>query len=489
VISSWKTGDVDAQLSLAPSAAGAPIPPGTTVILDETAQFLGHTFIAGGSPWRLLRLPGGSKSVLDRWSSGGTVRAGEERLARTLIQQGLLRPLYRVTLDVEQIDVVIPVRDDVPGLRRLLGSLRGLHVTVVDDGSVNPGLVNECTQLFGATLVTLGQNRGPGAARNAGADATSRPLICFIDADVALDDAHDVLARLYAQFPDPLLGACAPRIRGGAGDSIKDRFEQRFSPLDQGERSGLVMPEGSISYVPSACLMVRRDAFDDGFDEELRTGEDVDLVWRLHDRGWLVRYVADVVVAHRARATWRRWFAQRVGYGSSAGELAIRHGSRLAPVRADAWTLVAWTSVLAGRPLIAQRIYRVTRERLGERLVTQGDDDVSDAIVRKAMIATGGPLARALVRTFGIAILAAALHPRLRRRALLIFAVGTAWRWRHQRVHLADIPLAVADDGAYGVGVIKGAWRTRSLTPLTPQIKKSSLSVRDVLGIPSRTTR
>ena len=73
-------------------------------------------------------------------------------------------------------------------------------------------------------------------------------------------------------------------------------------------------------------------------------------MWRLHDNGWLVRYVADVIVAHRARDSWRGWWSQRIRYGQSSSELAKRHGARLAPFRADTWTLLAWTSALMGKP-------------------------------------------------------------------------------------------------------------------------------------------
>lgn len=412
------------------------------------------------------------------------MRPGEERFARTLVQQGLLRPVFGADGDIDDVDIVIPVKDDVVSLRQLLEQLRGLHVTVVDDGTVNPILVAECVRQFGDALVTLDVNVGPAGARNAGVAATTRPLVCFLDVDVSLDDALDTVRRLRAQFQDPLLAACAPRIRGGAGDSARDRFERCFSPLDMGAKSALVVPGGPVGYVPSACLMVRRACFGDGFDQELRSGEDVDLTWRLYDQGWLVRYLADVVVTHRARGTWRGWLRQRVDYGNSSGELAVRHGERMAPVRSDVWTLVAWTSVLLGRPMIGARVVRVVRDHLRVRLAANdGARAVADQVITRAMVGAGGPLARALVRTFGLAILVSALHPRLRRKALIVFGVGTAWRWRHERLHPGDIPLAVADDAAYGVGVMRGAWKTRSLTALTPRINKSSVRVRDVLGL------
>ncbi len=472
-------------LPLAPLPVEVPIPTGTKVILDENAKFLDRDLLTGGSPWRLLRLPGGSRAVAERWVHGNEVQAGEERFARTLVQQGLLHPLFRGATNVDDVDVVVPIRDAVDSLAVLLASLRGLHVTVVDDGSRDAHAVAQCAERFGADVVRLDDNHGPGSARNAGARATSRPLLWFIDVDVTFDNALDVLARLQAHFEDPLEGTVAPRIRGARGTTLRDRFEEQFSPLDMGDRSGLVIPNAVVHFVPSACLLVRRSSFGDGFDETLRYGEDVDLVWRLHDQGWLVRYVADVVVTHRARDSWRGWWTQRIRYGQSSSELAKRHGTRLAPFRADTWTLLAWTSALVGKPMVGLRIVDAARDQLRERMLTTTDnaDQVAGELVGRGMVRAGPLMARAAVRTFGIVILLAALHPKLRRRALVLFAVGTAYRWRSARVRTTDIPLGVADDTAYGAGVLSGALRSRSLGALKPHITKSTLGLRNVLGL------
>jgi mycofactocin system glycosyltransferase len=476
---------VSDHLFLAPIPVDVPIPQGTAVRLDDGAKFLDRDLLCGGSPWRLLRLPGGSKSVAQRWVNGGEVGAGEGRFARTLVQQGLLHPIYAGVDAIDDVDVIIPVHDDVPSLRTLLVTLGGLHVTVVDDGSPDQLSVAKCAKEFKVDLVRLDVNRGPAAARNAGVRATSRPLLWFLDVDVIVDNPHDVLSRLQAHFADPLAGAVAPRICGAKGDSMRDHFEQRFSPLDVGAQSGLVVPNGAVNYVPSACLVVRRSSFGEGFDESLHTGEDVDFVWRLHDEGWLVRFVADVVVSHRARPSWGAWWRQRVRYGQSSNELAKRHGERLAPLRVDSWTLLAWTSALVGKPIIGLRIVEAARDQLRERFLATTDnaDKVAGELVSRGMVRAGGPLARAVVRQFGLVVLVSALHPKLRRKALMLFAVGTAWRWRSSRVHPRDIPIAIVDDAAYGFGLLSGAVKSRTLKALTPHITKSTLGLRNVLGL------
>ena len=479
---------MSALLPLAPPPIEAPIPVGTRVTLDPEARFLDRDLLCGGSPWRLLRLPGGSRVVAERWRGGGDVNAGEERFARTLMQQGLLHPLPSARADVELVDVVTPVHDDADRLERLLEGLTGLHVTVVDDGSPTPERIATIAARFGASLVRLDQNQGPAAARNAGARATTRPLLMFLDVDLSLERPLDVLGRLQPYFLDPLVAAIAPRVKGVAGPSVRDRFEMLFSPLDMGPRSGLVVAGSHVAYVPSACLMVRRSAFGEGFDESLRTGEDVDLVWRLAERGWLVRYDAATIVTHRARTTWPRWWSQRVRYGASTAELAQRHGDRMAPLRVDPWTLAAWSSVLWGKPVIGARITAMAHRRIRTRLAgtTEEPGRVAGTLVGRGMVGAGGPLARAVVRTFALPLLLSALHPRLRRRSLGLYVVGTAWRWRSTRLRVADIPVAVADDLAYGVGVYQGAWRTRSLRALRPRVTKSTLGLREILSLRSR---
>ena len=134
----------------------------------------------------------------------------------------------------------------------------------------------------------------------------------------------------------------------------------------------------------------------------------------------------------------------------------------------DPWTLIAWTSVVLRKPLVGVRIARAARDQLRERIRDHADDPeaVANQVLSRTMLRSGLPLSRGIVRTYGLVLLAASLHPKLRRPALAIFVLGTAWRWRDERVHVADVPLALADDAAYGVGVMKGARRTRSFTAL-----------------------
>ena len=82
-------------------------------------------------------------------------------------------------------------------------------------------------------------------------------------------------------------------------------------------------PGPHVPYVPSAALIVRTPV---RFDETLRYGEDVDLIWRLLDRGPPRRLRPE---RRRRSTTSADVLRRRFRYGTSAAPLAARHPTRL----------------------------------------------------------------------------------------------------------------------------------------------------------------
>ena len=108
--------------------------------------------------------------------------------------------------------------------------------------------------------------------------------------------------------------------------------------------------------MPSAALLVRADVVDgpDLFDPALRGGEDVDLVWRLGEAGWDVRYEPSSTVAHEGPATLGAFLApSRLlrDDGRAAGPAPRR--TRWHRVHVSGWSLAVWALVLARRPVLA----------------------------------------------------------------------------------------------------------------------------------------
>jgi mycofactocin glycosyltransferase len=467
-----------------PSTARAPDAPrsGDVLVLGDGVRLWARSRLAtGGSPWRMLRLSPGAAGFLRRVRDAGergVVPVAEDRAAGALlIERGFVHPRPRPRAGAHDVQVVVPVYGRPASLERCLRALHGLDVVVVDDGSPDPDAIRAVAARNGARCVRLAVNSGPGAARNAGLAVSGAGLVAFVDSDC--EPTAGWLDALVPFFDDPRVGAVAPRIapfHGAAG--VLARYEELESSLDMGEHPALVLPGSPVGYVPSATLVVRRDAMSAvWFDEELRLGEDVDLVWRLSDAGWQVRYEPSVVVGHETRDTWRAWAQRRFEYGTSAVGLEVRHGRRLAPVRQTAWNALACALLAAGRPAPAI-VASVTGAGLQARRLRQasGDVSVTASLVARGIVANGAAVGHVLRREYwpiGAAALVAA--PRSRRAqvvaGLVLAPVVIDWaRGARTLDPVRYTALRLVADAAYGSGVIVGAARARRAGPLLPEV-------------------
>jgi hypothetical protein len=231
-----------------------------------------------------------------------------------------------------------------------------------------------------------------------------------------------------------------------------------------------------LGYVPSAALVARRSALGPApFDPGLVGGEDVDLVWRLADAGWDVRYEPAAVVEHDPLPTARAWLGRRAFYGTTAGPLARRHPGRLAPVAVSAWTAGTWALLAARRPSAAAGLLGISTAVLARRLegVVDRPVPVAARLAGSGSVRAVVPVAGGLTRAYGPLLLAALASRRLRPAAAVALAAPVVADYRRQRPDLDPLRYALAhlaDDLAYGAGLWAGCWRERTWAPLIPQL-------------------
>jgi len=408
--------------------------------LDDDLQRHGHIVI-GGSPLKLFRLTDGGVRVVDRIERGDDV--ADSALVDRLVDAGAIHPQPTAApsaFTAADVTIVVPSLGQPTSLPR--------DALVVDDGSV-PAIAG--------AHVRLDDNSGPAAARNAGLAQVTTPLVAFVDADVATGDGW--LEGLIGHFDDERVGLVAARVASAEGDTGLARYEAQNSPLDLGTSPARVRPGTRISYVPAAAIVCRTEAIRavGGFDEDLRFGEDVDVVWRLDAAGWWVRYEPTVVVTHRPREHWRSWFRQRAAYGSSAAPLARRHPGVLAPIRLSGWSLAAWIAALGIHPLAGVSIAATSAGALVRKL---GDvpPAVAFGLAWKGNLYAGEQLAHAIRRVWWPLVVVAAIRSKIARRALVAAMIARR------------SPIGVADDLAYSIGVWRGMIAERSVAPLVPEI-------------------
>lgn len=440
----------------------------------------GLGLLAGSPPtwWSVTRA---GAAVLDAIESGTTLPAGHAPLTERLVAGGAVHPVDLAPLAAAEVTVVIPAlaRDDAAhrALAALVDQVAPLRVVVVDDGSPQP------IALDGALVVRHDSSRGPAAARNAGLAHVDSDVVAFVDADV--DVTADDLRRLAGQLVDSSVALAAPRVVAADGSPLS-WYERDRSPLDLGESQALVRPFSRVSYVPSAVIACRVSAVHDagGFDETMRWGEDVDLVWRLVAAGRRCRYDPSVTARHDVRPGLAAVLVQRFRYGSSAGPLAARHGGIVAPFRAGVPLTVTAAAFLTGWWIVAAVAgaatfgwYTAALARRGlplRRSVSTSATAVARALHQSsvAMVRAWWPVA-AVASTVtwrgGVALALGAAVP------VVVDAVRTKTR-------VTRLPkwmlLHVADDVAYSLGVWRGAVATRSPKCLLPSVSVPRRSAR-----------
>jgi mycofactocin system glycosyltransferase len=440
--------------------------------------------LVGGSPSRLVRLSDAGAAALDEALAGAPLGPAAAALAARLERGGLLHPRPSCGAGEVEIATVIPALDGGAALVSLVGALAPAGpVIVVDDGSADGS--PERAAAAGARVVRNAGAPGPAGARNTGLRAATTELVAFLDADCIAAPAWR--AGLGAMLvADPSLALVAPRVRSAPGPGALARYETRHSPLDLGGAPSLVGPGRRISYLPAAALVARRADLlaAGGFDEGLRYGEDVDLVWRLLASGHRARYVPAREVLHAPRPSLAGLLRQRAGYGGSAPALDRRHPGAAAPLRAGRHTAGAWLAGAALGPLglaagiatSAAIAYSHGSDRPARRALA--------GVALRGQATAGRHLARALTREWLPLTLAAATVSRRARRvavaALLVDAFATSTGLdpggllateRDAGACLDPTPLLalrVLDSGAYAAGLWRAAIAERSPGALLP---------------------
>ena len=359
---------------------------------------------------------------------------------------------------------------------------------MVDDGSAYAIQAND---FAGHALRCPGAaphpQQGPAAARNTGLAACNTDFVAFLDSDVV--PRRGWLEALLGHFCDPAVALVAPRIVGlRHADNLVARYEAVRSSLDLGLREAPVVPYGTVSYVPSAAIICRRSVLKEvgGFDETLKSGEDVDLCWRFIEAGARLRYEPVALVAHDHRTQLREWFARKSFYGESAAPLSVRHPGKTAPLVISGWTLVVWILLAMGSGigyLASMVVAAVTGRRIARSLSTVETEPKEVAVVAAhGLWSAALQLASAICRHYWPVAFIAALLSRRCRQVVLVAAIidGVVdWITRNgnaddetKRVGLVSyILLKRLDDIAYGTGLWTGVVRERNAGALKPQIR------------------
>ncbi len=460
------------------------LPEGFGLVLDRSVRsFRDGTVLIGGHPGRLITLSLEGVVALSSLLDGRAITDASRQLGGRLVEAGMAhpRPLPDRAEATRAVTVVVPVHNRSAALERCLGSIGSdVPTVVVDDGSDDPDAVARICERHRVRLIRRAVNGGPAMARNQAIAEVDTELVAFVDSDCRVTDGW--LSGLVWQFDDPAVAAVAPRVRPdrsgrGSNRPTLNGFADGHSALDMGDAPSEVAPDRAVRYVPAAALVARRRALIGGFDPDLRVGEDVDLVWRLHDEGWRVRYEPSVTVFHHEPSSWPQLLGRRFRYGTSAGPLAKRHPGRLVPLELRPWPTAAAVAWLTGRRRTGLATVAASAAVLARQVRHHGiPPSLTLRWSAEAAGWTGVGLGHAATMLAGPFLVVAALRGKRSVVAFLVLAPPAVewWRRRPDVGPLRWSLASVADDVAYGAGVWTGCIRARTFGPLLPALRIKS---------------
>jgi cellulose synthase/poly-beta-1,6-N-acetylglucosamine synthase-like glycosyltransferase len=229
----------------------------------------------------------------------------------------------------------------------------GLEVIVVDDGSTDA--TADIAARHPRVQLHAIEHGGLSVARNEGFKAATGAIVAYLDAD----------AYPSPEWPYYLSLAFDSRQVGGAGGPNvpppADPIGAHRVAWSPGGPVHVLVADDRAEHVPGCNMAFWRDLLVEigGFDPIYTSaGDDVDVCWKVLDRGWEIGFHPAALVWHHRRPGLRAYLKQQRGYGRSEALVEARHPDRFTPAGSARWHGRIYnpiTSAFAGR---RQRIYR-----------------------------------------------------------------------------------------------------------------------------------
>lgn len=205
------------------------------------------------------------------------------------------------------VSYVVLTRDRRSEVIRCLGSLRRQQyprkqIVVIDNGSSDGSAAAIRGEFPEARLIALETNRGVPGGRNLGAAGADGEICVFIDDDAWFAD-EGATRRMVRYFEkDPGLACLALKVC----DPETGREDYRAIPRAD---KRVLQQDYPCAYFCGAGFALRRQALLDVgmfWEPLIYGGEEIDLSYRLLDRGYRLHRTAEVAVLHRESPAGRQ---------------------------------------------------------------------------------------------------------------------------------------------------------------------------------------
>jgi glycosyltransferase involved in cell wall biosynthesis len=293
---------------------------------------------------------------IEDWDFGLTARDRTPKPALAAARDAFAAAPFRDDIEWPKVSVVVCSYNGEPTIRDTLEGLSALEypnyeVIVVNDGSTDA--TAKIAAEYDFRLIST-ENRGLSNARNTGWQEATGDIVAYTDDD-AWPDPHWLHYLAHTFMTTDYVGVGGPNIPppgdGPIGDCVANA---------PGGPVHVLVSDTEAEHIPGCNMAFRREALAaiDGFDPQYRAaGDDVDLCWRLQERGGRIGFHACAVVWHHRRNSVKTYWKQQQGYGKAEALLEAKW-----PEKYNVLGHVSWAGRLYGNGLT--EALRARRERI-----------------------------------------------------------------------------------------------------------------------------
>lgn len=296
------------------------------------------------------------QQAVEGWHFGLTREDRSPRPALRVAAQWNRRTVADLDYDWPSISVAICAYNAADTLEECLRETTrldypNLEILVVDDGSTDAtaGIAYRHPKV---KLVSI-EHGGLSVARNACIAAASGDLIAYLDSD----------AYPTQEWPYYLaLGLDGAKVGGVGGPNVPPRDDPAGAHRVAAAPGGpvhVLVADDRAEHVPGCNMAFWKTVLGEvgGFDPVYTAaGDDVDVCWKVLDRGWEIGFHPAALVWHHRRPTIKAYLKQQRGYGKAEALVAARHPDRYTSAGTARWRGRIYSSV--AHTVRHQRIYR-----------------------------------------------------------------------------------------------------------------------------------